>query len=82
MAGLYHPWTSVHNGSSELQSSRRWQDCIILGLRFRTDTVNFDHREGGRIKSSLDLKSKRDPKTSLSLYCDLQVVAADDDVSD
>ena len=46
------------------------------------DAVNFGHREGGRIASSMDFKSKRDPKTSLSLYCDLQVVADDDEVSD
>ena len=72
----------VQNGSGELRSSRRWQDCIILGLQFRTDTVNFSHQEGGRIASSLDFKSKRDPKTSLSLYCGLQVVVDDDDVSD
>ena len=43
---------------------------------------NFGHRECGGIASSLDFKSKRDPKTSLSLYCGLQVVADDDDVSD
>ena len=46
------------------------------------DLVNFSHQEGGRIASSLDFKSKRDPKTSLSLYCDLQVVVVDDDASD
>ena len=44
--------------------------------------MNFGHREGGRIASSLDFKSKRDPNTSLSLYCGLQVAATDDDVSD
>ena len=44
------------------------------------DPVNFSHREGGRIASSLDFKSKRDPNTSLSLYCGLQAVADDDDV--
>ena len=44
--------------------------------------MNFGHREGDRIASSLDFKSKRDPKTSLSLYCGLQVVADDDDASD
>ena len=39
-------------------------------------------RDCGGIASSLDFKSKSDPNTSLSLYCGLQVVAADDDVSD
>ena len=82
MAGLYNPWTSVQNGSSELRSLRRWKDCIILGLRFRTDPMHFVHQEGGRIASSLDFKSTRDPKTSLSLYCGLQVVAATDDAFD
>ena len=44
--------------------------------------MNFGHREGGRIASSLDFKSKRDPKTSLYLNCGLQVVVFVDDVSD
>ena len=44
--------------------------------------MHFVHREGGRIASSLDFKSTRDPKTSLSLYYGLQVGTADDDVSD
>ena len=57
VARLYHPWTSVQNGSSELRSSRRRQDYIILGLRFRMDPMNFGHREGGRIVSSLDFGS-------------------------
>ena len=46
---LYNPRTYVQNISGELWSSRRWQDCIILGIRFRTDPMNFGHREGGRI---------------------------------
>ena len=33
----------------------------------------------GGIASSLDFKSKSDPKTFLSLSCGLQVVADDDD---
>ena len=58
VAGLYHPWTLVQNGSSELHSSRTWQDCIILELQFRMDPMNFGHQEGGNIVSSLDFGSK------------------------
>ena len=68
----------VQNGSGDF--GHREGGRIVL--RFRTDPVNFGHQEGGRIASSLDFKSKRDPKTSLSLYCGLQVVVDDDDVSD
>ena len=44
------------------------------------DPVNFDHREGGRIASFLDFKSKSETKEFLSLKCGLQIVADDDDV--
>ena len=42
---------------------------------------DFGCRECGGIVSSLDFKSKSDPKTFLSLSCGLQVVADDDDVA-
>ena len=58
VVGLYHPWTSVQNGSGELWSSRMWKDCIICDFRFRMDQVNFGHRECGRIVSSMKFGSE------------------------
>ena len=49
VVGLYHPWTLVQNG---------FGDCIIPGHMSRIYLVNFDHREGGRIVSSLNFDSE------------------------